>query len=111
MPHCIIEHSVEIDGETLISLVHRGALSSGLFQPEGSDIKVRSMPYLHYKTGSVDIQFVHVMLRILPGRTAEQKNTLSHLVLKQLETFLKTNCSVSVEVIDIDVESYAKVIV
>ena len=45
MPHCIIEHSNEIDGSALIPLVHKGASESGLFQAEGSEVKVRAMSY------------------------------------------------------------------
>lgn len=111
MPHCIVEHSVEIDSDLLVSLVYQGALESNLFQREGSDIKVRAMPYASYQTGSVDINFVHVTLRILSGRTQAQKSDLTHLVLEQLKTEIKQECSLSVEVVDIDTDSYAKVIV
>ena len=98
MPHCIIEHSAKIDGETLISSVYEGVLESNLFEPEGSDIKVRAVPYSNFKTGNVDINFVN------------QKTNLTHLVLEQLKTLQITNCSISVEVADIDRASYAKVI-
>lgn len=111
MPHCIIEHSAQIDGAILVPLVHQGALDSGLFEPEGSDIKVRAMSYANYQTGSVDIHFVHVGLRILSGRTPDQKLHLSGLVLEKLKSKLRCDCSISVEVIDVDRQSYAKVIV
>ncbi|GAA6167218.1 5-carboxymethyl-2-hydroxymuconate Delta-isomerase [Sessilibacter corallicola] len=111
MPHCIIEHSSDIDGSDLISAVHQGALDSELFTPEGSDIKVRAISYSHYKTGSVDISFVHVILRILSGRNLEQKSALSHLVLENLKAKALKDCSISVEIVDIDRENYAKSIV
>ena len=41
MPHCIIEHSSNITGDKLVSLVYKGALKSELFEADGSDIKVR----------------------------------------------------------------------
>ena len=110
MPHCVIEHSAKIDGETLISSVYEGALKSNLFEPEGSDIKVRAVPYSNFKTGNVDINFVHVTLKILSGRSLIQKTDLTHLVLEQLKTLQITNCSISVEVADIDRASYAKVV-
>lgn len=110
MPHCVIEHSAEIDGEALVFLVYKGALESSLFEAEGSDIKVRAVPYSNFKTGNVDINFVHVALKILSGRNVTQKTKLTHLVLAQLKTLQITNCSISVEVIDIDRDSYAKVI-
>lgn len=111
MPHCIIEHSSNIDGSDLVSLVHQGAVTSELFSTEGSDIKVRATPYATYKTGSVEISFVHVTLRILSGRNLEQKSALTNLVLESLKTRIEKDCSISVEVVDIDTESYAKSIV
>lgn len=110
MPHCVIEHSADIDGSLLVSQVHRGALASGLFDPEGSDIKVRALSYSNYQTGSVDIAFVHVTLKILSGRSTEQKSALTQQVLEQLKSGVVANCSLSVEVADIDRASYAKII-
>ena len=111
MPNCIVEHSAEIDGATLVPLVHRGALESKLFESEGSDIKVRAIPYSNYQTGSVNINFVHVTLKILSGRNLDQKSNLSRLVLENIEGLLSSDCSISVEVVDIDRDSYAKVVV
>ena len=110
MPHCIIEHSGKIDGEALVSSVYKGVLKSNLFEPDGSDIKVRAVPYSNFKTGNVDINFVHVTLKILSGRSVTQKTNLTHLVLVQLKTLQIANCSISVEIADIDPASYAKVI-
>ena len=111
MPNCIVEHSAEIDGAALVPLVHRGALESKLFESEGSDIKVRAIPYSNYQTGSVNINFVHVTLKILSGRNLDQKSNLSRLVLENIEGLLSSDCSISVEVVDIDRDSYAKVVV
>lgn len=110
MPHCIVEHSSTIDGNALIPLVFAGALESKLFEIDGSDIKVRAIPYSNYQTGNVDIGFVHVTLKILSGRTIEQKSKLSLLVLEKLKIQNLVNCSISVEVVDIDRVSYSKVV-
>ncbi|WNC68794.1 5-carboxymethyl-2-hydroxymuconate Delta-isomerase [Thalassotalea nanhaiensis] len=110
MPHCVVEHSSAIDGNTLIPLVFAGALESKLFEIDGSDIKVRAMPYSNYQTGNVDVDFVHVTLKILSGRTIDQKSMLSKLVLEKLKTQNLVNCSISVEVVDIDRVSYSKVV-
>jgi len=111
VPHCIIEHSEEVNGSALVPLVHNGALKSQLFDPNGSDIKVRAIAYSNYQTGSVDINFIHVTLKILSGRDAAQKSKLSNLVLQQLHTLSLIDCSISVEVYDIDRDSYTKVVV
>lgn len=110
MPHCIVEHSNDIDGAFVNSLVHMAAKDSQLFDNQSSDIKVRSIEYANYKTGSLDLKFVHVTLRILSGRTPEQKVGLTKLVCTKLAEANLTNCSISVEVQDIDRDSYAKVI-
>ncbi len=110
MPHCVIEHSENIDSDILITAVYQGALSSKLFEAQGSDIKVRAIAFKNYQTGNVDLSFIHVGLKILSGRNIEQKSQLSNLVLNELERLTLTACSISVEVIDIDRASYAKII-
>lgn len=110
MPHCVIEHSDNIDGNTLVPLVYAGALKSSLFESEGSDIKIRALSYANYQTGNVNIGFVHVTLKILSGRTPEQKKALTKLVLEQVNTLAMMQCSISVEVADVDRASYAKIV-
>jgi 5-carboxymethyl-2-hydroxymuconate isomerase len=61
MPHCIIEHSAEICAQQLIDAVHHGALKSNLFEPKGSETKVRVLPYKNFKTGNVSLNFKHVI--------------------------------------------------
>ena len=73
MSHCIIEHSAEICVQQLIDAVHHGTLKSDLFEPKGSEIKVRALPYKNSKTGNVSLSFIHVILKILSGRNNQQK--------------------------------------
>lgn len=110
MPHCIIEHSPSFYGESLNQGVYLGALQSKLFAEDGSDIKVRSMAYDHYQTGENAQDFVHVTVKILSGRTAEDKQRLSQLVMKQLQALSITNASLTVEVVDMDRGCYSKYI-
>lgn len=108
MPHCIVEHSASLDGETILPLVFSGALESGLFEADGSDIKTRAVSYHSHTTGRSRSDFVHVALKILSGRTPEQKQMLSRSVLAQLQTLKLINCSLTIEVVDIDRASYSK---
>lgn len=55
--------------------------------------------------------FVHVTLKILSGRNTEQKLCLSGAVLESLKTLGLTSVSITVEVVDIDRGSYAKILV
>jgi len=108
MPHCIVEHSAELAAETLIAQVFSGAFGSGLFEADGADIKVRTVAYSHYCTGPRKSAFVHVALKILSGRTLAQKQHLSAIVLAHLRQLDIADCSLTVEVVDIDRASYAK---
>ena len=115
MPHCIIEHSSNLESNTLIPLVFSACQESLLFAKDSSDIKVRAIEFTQYQTGIlqndiVQVDFIHVTLKILSGRDTQQKLMLSNLVLSSLETLKLTNCSTSVEVLDVDRASYAKVV-
>ncbi|WP_028865828.1 5-carboxymethyl-2-hydroxymuconate Delta-isomerase [Psychromonas aquimarina] len=110
MPHCIVEHSSAIDGNTLMPLVFAGALQSTLFEADGSDIKIRTLSYSNYQTGNQKIDFVHVTLKILSGRNIDQKSMLSQLVAEQLKKLGLINCSITVEVVDIDRAAYSKAV-
>ena len=111
MPHCIIEYSSSIEPLDLNQKVFQGALESNLFEPDGSDIKVRSIAYEHYQTGSTQEKFIHVTLRILSGRSEQDKLLLSKSVMSKLKSIQLVSTSLTVEVVDMDRNSYAKLIV
>lgn len=110
MPHCVIEHSINLDSDLLVERVFQGALSTGLFEPDGSDIKVRALGYASYMTGPKKTDFIHVTMKILYGRTSEQKLCLSNAVIKELVALAYNDISITVEVVDMDRDSYRKVI-
>ncbi len=110
MPHCVIEHSSNIDSDLLVQTVYSAALSSELFEPDGSDIKVRALAYTSYMTGPVKADFIHVALKILSGRDDEQKSNLASTVTSGLVSLELIDVSITVEVVDMDRESYRKVI-
>ena len=111
MPHCIIEYAKDIEPlvapQKLISAVFQGAAKSQLFAKD-SHIKTRAIAYDHYQIGTNKNHFVHVTLKILSGRTSEQRQHLSSLVLNELSLLKFTDTSLTVEVCDIDKECYAK---
>ncbi|PSW21806.1 5-carboxymethyl-2-hydroxymuconate isomerase [Photobacterium sanctipauli] len=108
MPHCIIEHSSTIDDTVLLEHVYQGVVSSSLFEPDGSDIKLRTLSYTNFRIGTEKSEFIHVTLKILSGRTGIQKSKLSALVLDSLKSLTLSGISITVEVVDIDRDSYAK---
>lgn len=108
MPHCIVEHSENIQASALMDKVFEGAMASGTFEPSGQSIKVRSIPYQQFTTGGVKQAFVHVTLKILSGRNAREKKQLSDTVFAHLSQLDFADTSVTVEIVDIDKASYNK---
>tara|TARA_B110000211_G_C13794896_1_gene427899 strand:- start:153 stop:488 length:336 start_codon:yes stop_codon:yes gene_type:complete len=109
MPHCIVEYSQVLESavDEIMLALHKASMTSGLFSEKS--IKVRAMPYKHALVAGVEAQFVHVTARIFAGRTLEQKAQLSRQILLGIEQIVLKDCSLTVEVIDIDEQSYAKV--
>ena len=108
MPHCIIEHSPNISPDGLMHAVFNGALHSQFFLPDGADIKVRAMAYSNFKLGDGKASFVHVVVKILAGRTDEQKQRLSQEIIKKLSGLGHQDISITVEVVDMERQSYQK---
>ncbi|MBO9493935.1 5-carboxymethyl-2-hydroxymuconate Delta-isomerase [Thalassotalea sp. G20_0] len=111
MPHCIIEYSRPLEAivspEALMESVYQGAVSSGLF--DTSAIKVRALPYDHYRVGTEQgIRFIHVTARILSGRSLQQKQELSGILLDAVEGTPLDNVSITVDVVDMERTVYAK---
>ncbi len=110
MPHCIIEYSQGIENahrpEVLVEAVHRAAVASGLF--EADHVRVRAIAYTDCISGYGAEHFVHVTLRILSGRDGHQKKALTERVLGELERLGLSSVSLTVEVTDMDRETYSK---
>ena len=108
MPHCIIEHSDDLDSQQLISAVFEGTLASGLFSEQ--DIKTRTQAFAHYQSARSRQSFVHVTTKILDGRNLQQRSMLSQAILDQLQQLQLAAVSLTVEVLEIEKASYAKVV-
>ena len=72
---------------------------------------MRTIPYQNYQTGTTKEDFIHVTLRILSGRSDDNKATLSNTVMTQLESLSLVDASITIEVVDMDRNSYSKVVV
>ncbi len=110
MPHCIIEYAKELEqsvsASELIDRVHAGAVACGLFQE--TDIKTRAVAYEHFRTGTGTAPFIHVSMKILSGRTEQQKKHATQAVLDKLEALSVSPLSLTVEVRDMERETYSK---
>jgi len=111
MPHCIIEHSEDVlssvNQQQLIDTVLTGAKRSELFELD--HIKLRTQSYEYYQKGDVkQAGFIHVTLRILEGRTEEQRQELSEKVLSEFDGLSLKHVTITVEIVEMETASYSK---
>jgi len=110
MPHLIIEYARDLLPEAqimpLLQAVHQAAEQTQLF--DSSHIKVRAVPVTHFLVGGEGRGFVHAQLRIKEGRDQKQKKHLSEQVQAALRQHLPGAFVITVEVVDMDNDTYAK---
>jgi len=110
MPHCIVEYSANITEnlpvEQLMHAVYKGANQSELFT--AADIKVRACAYNDFYLPGAEQVFVHVNLKVLSGRDLSQRKSLAESVSNQLERLGIDAAAITVEVTNIEKESYVK---
>ena len=113
MPHCIIEYAKEVENAispaNLLKIAHQGTFNTGFFDKKA--IKSRAIPFKHYLVGGEKLNFIHITIRILAGRTEEQRGTISNSVLEELKKTGLSSISFTVEICEIDKESYAKLVI
>lgn len=92
MPHITIEISRnladEVDCDTLVGRLHQAVVSTGVFSAQA--IRSRLCVLEHYRVGdSPENAFVHVGMRIAPGRDEETKKRIIDGVFGELCEFLQ----------------------
>ena len=111
MPHIVVEYSAPLadqyDLDALCKELCDAAISTGVF-PKPDDIKVRAMPASHWHRPAEDQSFAHVMVRLLSGRTEEQKKSVTAAILQAMENRLSDVAALTVDTNDINRETYAK---
>ncbi len=113
MPHCIISYANELEASVcprkLVAIVHECAIESGLFNEKA--VKTRAQGFSEYHSSNEGQRFIHVELRILSGRTQAQRQHLTETVLAGLKRLNLSSISLTVEVCDMDKQTYAKVVI
>jgi 5-carboxymethyl-2-hydroxymuconate isomerase len=110
VPHIIIEYAEQLAGkaeiEAILQAVHNATADSGLFK--ANQIKTRAYPFRQFSNAGGNDPYIHIQARIKSGRDADNKKRLGEAILAGLSS-LNSNASViTVEVIDMDRDSYAK---
>jgi 5-carboxymethyl-2-hydroxymuconate isomerase len=110
MPHCIVDYSLslesEVDLRAAVNSIHQSMLASELFVKPG--IKVRLKAFVDYSVDGEVMPFAACVIRLLSGRTIEQKQDLSKRIFLTLQQVFGTRCSCSVEIFDMENDSYTK---
>jgi 5-carboxymethyl-2-hydroxymuconate isomerase len=110
LPHIIVEYPVAAipDQEIgkILGTVHDKVAGSGLF--EISHIRTRAYPYGAYTHGTDDTPYIHIQARIKSGRDVDSKKRLSREILQAVSSLTLPVSVITVEIIDMDSESYSK---
>lgn len=117
MPHLLLEYSSNIINHPkpceVLHQLHILLTDSGLFRK--SDIKSRVLVHQDYLVadGGADNAFIHLQVSILSGRAEEDRKKISAKMLECLKvlyfaTISRLNCSVTVEIREMDKGCYSK---
>jgi 5-carboxymethyl-2-hydroxymuconate isomerase len=111
MPHVTVEYSANLDGlvdlPKLLRQVHEAVMASGLFQLGAIRTRAEPRQLFVVADGDPDNAFIHVDLRIAPGRETAARQRLAQGVLDVVEAhtrevFARQGLGLSVEVREID---------
>ncbi len=121
MPHIIIEHSSDISNKNTIEFLPQ--IQRELAQIEGGNFaleacKARSMQFDEYFVGSKNQEnsaFFHITIKILAGRSTQIKQEAAQKIAKIAQDFLqkqkptKERADLSVDIVDMEKETYQKI--
>ncbi|MBS0428912.1 MAG: 5-carboxymethyl-2-hydroxymuconate isomerase [Proteobacteria bacterium] len=117
MPHIVVEYTpnlADLPLEAMLAAVTRELAGSPEVGDE-TDLKARAVCSDHFRVGLAESGrgFIHVTVRILAGRTPQAKRDFSDRVTKGMLARMPAcrpglTAHLSVEVVDMDRESYRK---
>lgn len=114
MPNIVLEYSNSVDERVniqgLLEDLHQVALECGLFKAD--DVKSRALRCHHWLIGEHDDQldFIHLTLELLSGRTQEQKELLSQQLIDVLAAQAANVKSLTVNIREMDASSFKKIL-
>ena len=118
MPHCILEYSnnivTTVNTKQFFHELHQLLVTEAGI--DISNIKSRTVVYDQFFIGDGrdDHAFIHLTVSILSGRHSKEKQNLGHKILAYLATVFatskeKVNCSITLELREMERETYFKV--
>jgi 5-carboxymethyl-2-hydroxymuconate isomerase len=110
VPHIIVEYAEEVLNhaqlDTVLQTIHQSIAQSGLFAAD--QIKTRAYAFKKFTNAGGNDPYIHIQARIKSGRDAGNKKQLGEVILKGLSTLPIPASVLTVEIIDMDRESYGK---
>lgn len=119
MPHLHMEYTAnlsDLNADVALIRLNNALVASGQFAAE-FDIKSRAVKLETFKVGTAmsERAFVHVKLALLSGRSPQIKKQLSESLLAVVQDLCQwpagVDIQLAVELLDIDRESYSKVVI
>jgi len=114
MPHVTLQYTVnlpEFNPGATMRAINQALADSGHFDEEA--IKSRALRLDDYRIGTADSgrAFIHVQLKVLPGRDDATRKRLAELILAALTSVLpevSATTQLCVEVDELDARTYTK---
>ncbi|MDH5324347.1 MAG: 5-carboxymethyl-2-hydroxymuconate isomerase [Gammaproteobacteria bacterium] len=110
MPHIIVEYAENAldpsQEKSVLKTIHTCVAQSGLF--ETSHIKTRAYCFRAFTHAGGTKPYIHVQARIKSGRNSENKKRLSNAIIAALQPMGLPVAVITVEIVDMDRESYGK---
>ena len=112
MPHIIIEYAENIEDDiqidSILMTIHQSIAESGLFK--ANQIKSRAYPFKEFTNAGGKEPYIHIQARIKSGRDSDNKKQLGEVVLAGLSSLNIPASVVTIEIIDMDRDSYSKLV-
>ena len=110
MPHIIVEYPEQLVNYTrvgeMLQTLHHAIADSGLFKAD--QIRTRAYAFKKFTNAGGSEPYIHIQARIKAGRDVDNKKQLGDVILKGLSDLSIPAAVITVEIIDMERESYGK---
>lgn len=112
MPHIIVEYAEhiadDIQIDSILMTIHQSIAESGLFKAD--QIKSRAYSFKEFTNAGGSDPYIHIQARIKSGRDSDNKKQLGKVVLAGLSKLNIPASVITIEIIDMDRDSYSKLV-
>jgi len=110
MPHIIVEYAKQRVNDTQVDVmlhtIHHSIVESSLYKPVM--IKTRAYAFTKFTNTGGSEPYIHIQARIKATQDIDKKKKLSDSILKGLRVLNVPAAVITVEIIDMERESYGK---